>query len=203
MANRYNTIPQTRIEGKRVYQNVKYPDIPLSENDIYVQSSQGDRFDILAQQYYNDSSLWWVISSANNDLPQDSLVIPLQQQIRIPANVGNIVNNLWFQEFNWCFSNGKYLIISGKTADQNEIIVKKYMNNKKDIYMHADFPGSGSCIVIGGQELIDDTSLFIKVLFLYFFLNRNCSLNYTFFVITIIDIYTPYVILFIQNKISN
>lgn len=86
MANRYNTIPQTRIEGKRVYQNVKYPDIPLSENDIYVQSSQGDRFDILAQQYYGDSSLWWVISTANNDLPQDSLVIPLQQQIRIPAN---------------------------------------------------------------------------------------------------------------------
>jgi len=86
MANRYNTIPQTRIEGKRVYQNVKYPDIPLSENDIYVQSSQGDRFDILAQQYYGDSSLWWIISSANNDLPQDSLVIPLRQQIRIPAN---------------------------------------------------------------------------------------------------------------------
>lgn len=86
MANRYNTIPQTKIEGKRVYQNVKYPDIPLSENDIYVQSSQGDRFDILAQQYYGDSSLWWVISSSNNDLPQDSLVIPLQQQIRIPAN---------------------------------------------------------------------------------------------------------------------
>ena len=91
MANRYNIIPQTRIEGKRVYQNVKYPDIPLSENDIYVQSSQGDRFDILAQQYYNDSSLWWVISSANNDLPQDSLVIPLQQQIRIPANPSVVI----------------------------------------------------------------------------------------------------------------
>ena len=91
MANRYNIIPQTRIEGKRVYQNVKYPDIPLSENDIYVQSSQGDRFDILAQQYYGDSSLWWVISSANNDLPQDSLVIPLQQQIRIPANPSVVI----------------------------------------------------------------------------------------------------------------
>ena len=91
MANRYNIIPQTRIEGKRVYQNVKYPDIPLSENDIYVQSSQGDRFDILAQQYYGDSSLWWIISSANNDLPQDSLVIPLQQQIRIPANPSVVI----------------------------------------------------------------------------------------------------------------
>jgi len=91
MANRYNIIPQTRIEGKRVYQNVKYPDIPLSENDIYVQSSQGDRFDILAQQYYGDSSLWWIISSANNHLPQDSLVIPLQQQIRIPANPSVVI----------------------------------------------------------------------------------------------------------------
>ena len=80
------------------------------------------------------------------------------------SDKGNIINNLWFQEFNWCFSNGKYLIISGKSADQNEIIVKKYMNDKKDIYLHADFPGSGSCIIIGGQEIINNNSLFIKVL---------------------------------------
>jgi hypothetical protein len=46
----------------------------------------GDRFDTLAQTYYQDSTLWWVISIANQDLPQDSLLIPPGMQIRIPSN---------------------------------------------------------------------------------------------------------------------
>jgi len=95
MANRYNNIPIQRIDKKRVYRNVKYPLIPLSENDICVQSSEGDRFDILAQRFYKDSSLWWIISTANEELTQDSLVIPLQRQIRIPADP-----NAAIEEFN-------------------------------------------------------------------------------------------------------
>ena len=86
MPNRYNNIPIQKIDGKRIYTNVKYPLIPLSANDIYVQSSEGDRFDILAQRFYKDSSLWWIISTANEELTQDSLVIPLQKQIRIPSD---------------------------------------------------------------------------------------------------------------------
>jgi hypothetical protein len=55
--NRYqNTKYITNTKGKRYYSTTKYPDIPLSLNDIYVYTTQGDRFDILAQQYYNDSS---------------------------------------------------------------------------------------------------------------------------------------------------
>ena len=76
--------------------------IGLSENDIYVYSSQGDRFDILENQYYGDQSLWWIISIANiavagtslpSDLTQDSLVIPEGIQIRIPANYASVLND--------------------------------------------------------------------------------------------------------------
>jgi phage tail protein X len=94
---RYQQIPTVRnIDskqqlGKRRYINIKYPQIPLSAEDTYVYGEQGDRFDILAQQYYGDASLWWVISSANGNLSQDSYYLPLTQQIRIPANVGAIV----------------------------------------------------------------------------------------------------------------
>jgi hypothetical protein len=52
----------------------------------------GDRFDLLAQQYYNDSSLWWVISTSNETLPQNSLYIPTGTQIRIPTDISNILN---------------------------------------------------------------------------------------------------------------
>jgi phage tail protein X len=92
--NRYQQIPQTNINGRTVYRTSRYPEIPLSSEDIYVYTVQGDRFDILANQYYGDSSLWWVISIANTatagtsspaDLPQNTLVIPEGIQIRIPA----------------------------------------------------------------------------------------------------------------------
>jgi phage tail protein X len=102
--NRYQKIPKTKIDGKLVYKTSRYPEVPLSSNDIYVYTTQGDRFDTLAQQYYGDSSLWWVISIANtatagtdlqSDLPQNTLVIPQGIQIRIPANYALVV-----QDFN-------------------------------------------------------------------------------------------------------
>ena len=43
-------------EGKRYYKPLKYPDIPLSPNDIYITTTIGDRLDNLAHQFYNDVS---------------------------------------------------------------------------------------------------------------------------------------------------
>jgi phage tail protein X len=92
--NRYQDIPQTKIDGKVVYKTSRYPEIPLSPDDIYVYTVQGDRFDILAQQFYQDSSLWWVISIANaNILNQSSLVIPGGIQIRIPASYIDVIRS--------------------------------------------------------------------------------------------------------------
>jgi phage tail protein X len=91
MPNRYQNIPVEKINGKRIYQTVRYPEIPLNENDIYVYTTQGDRFDILAQQYYGDQSYWWVISIANASLLQNSLVVPEGIQIRIPFNLEGIL----------------------------------------------------------------------------------------------------------------
>ena len=83
--NRYQDIFVYKIDGKLVYASSRYPEVPLSNNDTYVYTTAGDRFDTLANQYYKDSSLWWIISIANtavagtslpSDLPQDSLLIP-------------------------------------------------------------------------------------------------------------------------------
>jgi len=91
--NRYQNISKTYIDKKLVYVTSRYPEIPITSDDIYVYSVQGDRFDVLAQQYYKNSSLWWVISIANTDqLPQNSLVIPEGLQIRIPAFYAGIVS---------------------------------------------------------------------------------------------------------------
>ena len=68
----------------RRYINIKYPEILRDYTDIYVYTTQGDRYDLLADSYYGDSSLWWVISTANNDSEYDSLIPPIGEQIRIP-----------------------------------------------------------------------------------------------------------------------
>ena len=78
--------------GVRNYVGTKYPQIPLSAQDTYVYAEQGDRFDTLALQYYSDSNHWWVISIANENLIQDSYYLPLDKQIRIPANIARIIS---------------------------------------------------------------------------------------------------------------
>jgi hypothetical protein len=84
---RYTSISKIKsLTGKEMYATVRYPEIPRSFEDIYVYTTAGDRFDTLAQQYYNNSSFWWVISLANDNLKQDSLTPPIGIQIRIPSN---------------------------------------------------------------------------------------------------------------------
>lgn len=98
--NRYKNIPilQTKPTVQypkiiRYRESVKYPDIPLSENDIYLYTIRGDRLDNLAYQFYKDSSLWWILSVANPDLPNDSLYPTIGFQLRIPKNITEILNN--------------------------------------------------------------------------------------------------------------
>lgn len=95
MASRYIDI---KIESgslptdTRYYRNAIYPEIPPTEDDIYVIASSYDRMDVLASDYYGDPTLWWIIASANN-LPGNSLYLTNGTQVRIPADYREILNN--------------------------------------------------------------------------------------------------------------
>ncbi|CAN6467248.1 unnamed protein product [Victoria cruziana] len=52
----------------------------------------------------------------------------------------------WFEKFNWFISSENYLVISGRDAQQNEMVVKRYMS-KGDIYVHADLHGASSTVI--------------------------------------------------------
>ncbi|KAF6175473.1 hypothetical protein GIB67_021963 [Kingdonia uniflora] len=52
----------------------------------------------------------------------------------------------WFEKFNWFISSENYLIISGHDAQQNEMIVKRYMS-KGDLYVHAELYGASSTVI--------------------------------------------------------
>jgi hypothetical protein len=94
MFYRYQNIQKQKSNqtGSVYYVNNIYPDIPVTADDHYVITVLGDRLDLLAYDFYQDSNLYWIISSANN-LPGDSLVPPIGMQLRIPANIQSVINN--------------------------------------------------------------------------------------------------------------
>lgn len=65
---------------------------------------------------------------------------------------------MWFEKFHWFLTNEKYLVIAGKDAHQNELLVKRYLR-KGDAYVHADLHGAATCIVrnraaVAGEKTI-------------------------------------------------
>ena len=92
MPSRLNYITEKRLNNKRYYKNLKYPEIPLSVNDIYITTTSGDRLDSLAYEFFNDTDLWWVITTANPDIiRRDSFSLKPGLEIRIPNNVQGII----------------------------------------------------------------------------------------------------------------
>jgi hypothetical protein len=97
-----NTDIRITTEGKRYFKQKYYPNIPLSETDIYVITTIGDRLDSLAFSYYNDSTLWWVISMANNNVTKGSMFPIPGTQLRIPTNLAGVLS--LFNQYNTTIS---------------------------------------------------------------------------------------------------
>lgn len=99
--NRYADIEKIRNTnefvgtlGDQYYKDVTYPEIPSSENDIWFETEFGDRLDLLANQFYQDVTLYWIIAIANPDkVNMGSLFLTPGTQIRIPTNVVSIVDS--------------------------------------------------------------------------------------------------------------
>jgi hypothetical protein len=93
MASRYENNKSKKLnDGRNVYRSRIHPEIPLRDDDIYVASETGDRLDTLAYQYYEDSSLWWIIASANN-IHNAPFGLKDGTILRIPQNYIEIIVN--------------------------------------------------------------------------------------------------------------
>lgn len=100
MKNRVKNITILRTPNrKRYYKALKYPEIPLSIEDIYVITTSGDRLDLLANQFYKDTRLWWIIANANPEIVRrDSFNLKPGLEVRIPTNTTKILND--FEQLN-------------------------------------------------------------------------------------------------------
>lgn len=55
----------------------------------------------------------------------------------------------WFKQFRWFISSDGFLGVGGKSADQNELLVKKYLMSD-DLFFHADIRGGAVVILKNG-----------------------------------------------------
>jgi hypothetical protein len=85
-------------DGKPYIRGKQYPNIPLSASDVYIITTVGDRFDLLAYSYYRDVNLWWIIAAANNNITKGSMFPIPGTQLRIPTDLSSVLR--LFNQFN-------------------------------------------------------------------------------------------------------
>jgi len=57
----------------------------------------------------------------------------------------------WHEKFHSCLTSGGKLMIGGRSAQQNDQIVSKHMD-EKDLFFHADIQGGAVFVLKGGKE---------------------------------------------------
>jgi hypothetical protein len=76
-------------DGTTRYESSRWPRIPVTGTDQYIITKQLDRLDILASDYYQDSTKWWIIARANN-LPPGVFRVPAGTRLRIPFPISDL-----------------------------------------------------------------------------------------------------------------
>ena len=88
-----NTQTKRDKDGKRYYRPTIVPNIPIKDSDIFVYPVYGDRFDTMAQRYYNDSNLWWIIAKANNMI-DGTMGLDPEKRVRVPLDIEKILQSV-------------------------------------------------------------------------------------------------------------
>ena len=80
-------------DGTRYYKPTIVPNVPIKDSDIFVYPVYGDRFETIAQRYYNDSTLWWIIAKAN-ELSRGEISADPLKKLRIPTEIDDILESV-------------------------------------------------------------------------------------------------------------
>lgn len=64
----------------------------------------------------------------------------------------------WYEKLRWFLTSDGLLVIGGRDATTNEMVVKKHMETH-DIYFHSDIHGAASIILKAGKDEIPESSI--------------------------------------------
>ena len=82
--NRYKYTTLINRGRAGVYDLYKKVNIPDKSIELFhrVQPNEADRLDLIAFNYYGNSSMWWIIAIANNII--DPFIVPAGLTLKIP-----------------------------------------------------------------------------------------------------------------------
>ena len=80
---RYDNIDKIRVDNVTRIGTSYLPKVKEQNSDVLLIATEGDRCDLLAQEYYGDVNLWWYIASVNN---LKSNNIEAGTQLRVPVS---------------------------------------------------------------------------------------------------------------------
>ena len=84
--SRYATTKQIKEKNRsRKAETTIISTTPPTDSDIYINVTTPERLDLLANQFYNDATQWWIIAAANG-LGKGTLFTPENIILRIPIN---------------------------------------------------------------------------------------------------------------------
>tara|TARA_B100001564_G_C20426903_1_gene572730 strand:+ start:26 stop:319 length:294 start_codon:yes stop_codon:yes gene_type:complete len=79
------------LDGNRVLSPSTVPNIPIKDTDVFLYPIFGDRLDTIAQRFYGDANLWWIIAKAN-EIGKGQIGLDLEKKLRIPTEIGDIID---------------------------------------------------------------------------------------------------------------
>ena len=86
--SRYDNVKKNKNK-KFMYTGTSYlPKHEDKNSDILLIATQGDRCDLIAQEYYGTTELWWYVASVNN---LKSNNIEAGTQLRVPVSTEQAV----------------------------------------------------------------------------------------------------------------
>lgn len=68
------------------------------------------------------------------------------KEVVVKTSITKARKRYWFENFFWFISSDGYLVVAGRDAEQNELLVKRYMKTN-DVYVHADLHGASTVII--------------------------------------------------------
>ena len=86
--SRYDNISKIKTNKKVSIGTSYLPKFEEKNSDILLIATEGDRCDLIAQEYYGTPELWWFVASVNN---LKSNNIEAGTQLRVPVSTENAV----------------------------------------------------------------------------------------------------------------
>lgn len=137
--NKYQQKIDKKMEAINKHENVDYQNIDYKE---------------LEKLYQEKKLMDKKLTKATDVLENKEKIKPKKQ----PIPKTKLKTDLWYHKYHWWYTKNNFLVVGGKSASDNEKLVKSYLNDE-DLYFHSEDPGSGSFILFTDKSKPDVTDI--------------------------------------------